>query len=105
VLSRYLPDENVDHLHDVRVVLVKDESGRRDKVVLYDSHGDDTHFHRGQSSPLPRRVLSTILGGADVDGQRVGGDYRVHVRGHSPVVQGDNYENALDSIIKSPSCD
>lgn len=60
--SRYLPEGPIDPVIDARVLILKDEAGRKDKVFLYDSHGDQQSLHNGRYSPLPKRVeTSSVL--------------------------------------------
>jgi hypothetical protein len=54
-LTRYLPDGPTDSVSDVRVLILKDEAGRKDKQFLYDSRGEEVP-HDGRYSPLPKRV-------------------------------------------------
>lgn len=70
---------------DARVLILKDEAGRKDKVFLYDSYGDQQSLQNGRYSPLPKRVdlyLSKLTEG----GSRFRGDYGIHVRGNPVVV-------------------
>ena len=71
---------------DARILILKDEAGRKDKVFLYDSHGDQQSLHDGRYSPLPKRVGISCLSELTVGGSRLGGDYRIHVRGNPIVV-------------------
>ena len=52
----YHPEGPIDPLTGARVLILKDEAGRKDKVLLYDSHGDERTFRSGQCSPAPKRV-------------------------------------------------
>ena len=43
-------------MNEARVLILKDEAGRKDKVFLYDSQGDEQTFNNGRYSPVPKRV-------------------------------------------------
>lgn len=53
---RYLPEGSSDPVNELRVLILKDEAGRKDKVFLYDSQGDEQTFRNGRYSPPPKRV-------------------------------------------------
>jgi hypothetical protein len=53
---RYLPEGSSDLVNEARVLILKDEAGRKDKIFLYDSHGDEQTFRNGRYSPIPKRV-------------------------------------------------
>lgn len=53
----YLPEAATDPVNEARVLILKDEAGRKDKVFLYDSQGDEQTFHNGRYSPVPKRVV------------------------------------------------
>lgn len=53
----YLPEPATDPVNETRVLILKDEAGRKDKVFLYDSQGDEQTFHNGRYSPVPKRVV------------------------------------------------
>ena len=54
--ARYLPEGPSDPVMETRVLILKDEAGRKDKVFLYDSHSDLQSLYNGRYSPLPKRV-------------------------------------------------
>ena len=56
VKFRYLPEGSSDPVNEARVLILKDEAGRKDKVFLYDSQGDEQTFRNGRYSPPPKRV-------------------------------------------------
>jgi hypothetical protein len=60
ITCSYLPEGHTDLVRDARVLILKDEAGRKDKVFLYDSHGDEAMFRAGRYSPLPKRVISPL---------------------------------------------
>lgn len=53
-----MPDAPTDPVRNARVLILKDEAGRKDKIYLYDSHGTAGEFAAGHYSPGPRRVSS-----------------------------------------------
>lgn len=53
---------------EARVLILKDEAGRKDKVFLYDSHGDQVALQNGRFSPLPKRVGACCC---EIDGRRI----------------------------------
>ena len=54
--NRFLPEALGDPCVAARVLILKDEAGRKDKVYLYDSQKDDRVFRSGRYSPPPKRV-------------------------------------------------
>ena len=48
-------------MSDVRVLILKDEAGRKDKIILYDSEGVQQSFSDGQYAPMPKRVMPFSL--------------------------------------------
>lgn len=57
----YLPEGPTDPIHEARVLILKDEAGRKDKVFLYDSQGDGELLRDGRYSPIPKRVVRLLL--------------------------------------------
>lgn len=53
-----VPEAPGDAVVGARVLILKDEAGRKDKVYLYDSQKDERVFHNGRYSPPPKRVIS-----------------------------------------------
>ena len=72
-------------MHEARVLILKDEAGRKDKVFLFDSQGDGEVLGDGRYSPIPKRVLPFSIK-LRLDGSRFGSDYRVHVWCNSVVI-------------------
>jgi hypothetical protein len=86
--GRFLPEVPGDPCVGARVLILKDEAGRKDKVYLYDSQKDERVFRSDRYSPPPKRVCIG-RGQADcVDGSRFRGHYRVHVRRDTVILQG-----------------
>lgn len=56
--GRYVPETPGDPCVGARVLLLKDEAGRKDKVYLYDSQKDERVFRSGRYSPPPKRVCA-----------------------------------------------
>jgi hypothetical protein len=54
--NRFLPETPGDPCVGARVLILKDEAGRKDKVYLYDSQKDERIFCSGRYSPPPKRV-------------------------------------------------
>lgn len=52
----YLSEGPSDHAHEARVLILKEEAGRKDKAILYDSQGDEQTLHNDRFSPVPKRV-------------------------------------------------
>jgi hypothetical protein len=100
--ASYLPEGPTDPVMEARVLILKDEAGRKDKCFLYDSHGDLLSLHNGRFSPLPKRV-GTACCELMLDGSRFGGHHRIHVWCNSFVLQRHDNENAPDSSVESLS--
>jgi len=83
---RYLPQGSSDLVNEARVLILKDEAGRKDKIFLYDSHRDEQTFRNGRYSPVPKRVWSWRTARLIADGSRFGSDYRIYVRRNSIII-------------------
>jgi len=84
----YLPEGTSDPIPEARVLILKDEAGRKDKVYLYDSQGDEETFRNGRYSPVPKRVSQHwfVMMWLILDGSRFGSHYRVHVWCNSIII-------------------
>ena len=84
------------------MLILKEEAGRKDKIFLYDSQGDEQTFHNDRYSPVPRRVQPFKFG-LIKDGSRFGSDNGIYVRRNSIIVQRNDDKDAFDSNLKRVS--